>query len=329
MTISVAIQAQVTCSEQLRIAQRNFDDGLLENISEQLGGCMEDGFTKEEKINAYKLLIQTHLFSGLPVLADELMLEFLTEFPSYTITSTDPVEFVDLFNTYSTDPIFRIEVNAGTNFVLPLVAQYFGPANIETNQPVYDIRPGFGAEVNFIKSLGGNFSFSAGFSFSALNLSYSNWPYDYSTVTGNISSMYAGVPLAVRYNYNPGLIGFFMKMGVEPVYLINSSVDLVRTDDIIGREPISGTVNLTEGHNMYDIRVFGAVGLQLNLSRDQLLLSVGYKASTIPVLDETEYYMDPDVQSKYFFTEDNMMLNHAFVTFSYIRSIYNPKKKEE
>jgi hypothetical protein len=65
--------AQTSCSEQLRVAQRRYDEGLLDDIPKLISSCLENGFSKEEKMNAYKLLIQTYLYSDATAMADETM----------------------------------------------------------------------------------------------------------------------------------------------------------------------------------------------------------------------------------------------------------------
>ncbi len=322
-----ALQAQSgTCTEQLRITQRSFDDGLLDDIPMLLADCMKNGFTKEEKANAYKLLIQTYLFSEEIAKADEVMIQFLSEFPSYVLATNDPKEFINLYGTYRTEPIFKLEVLAGLSFCMPLIVQYYGISDLKTKLPVYQSKTGFAFEVNYINNLLQDFNYSVGVSFTLSNLGYTNNPYDYSTVTAAYSNMYLGLPLALRYNYTYGKFILFTKAGIEPVYLIKSSVDLDRTDKIIGREPITGIENLTDSHKRMDLRPFLSVGTKLPVGRDQIMISAGYKFSAMSQLDPLKRYSNLAIADKYFFVEDDMLLNQTFISVSYIRPIYKPRK---
>jgi hypothetical protein len=322
----LTLQAQNTCTEQLRITQRSFDEGLLDDIPMLLADCMKDGFTKEEKANAYKLLIQTYLFSEEIQKADEVMIQFLTEFPSYKLAVNDPKEFINLYQTYRTTPIFKLELLAGGSFTIPQITQPYGSWDIVNVHPDYKVKTGYTFELNYINSLYRNFNYSAGVSLTLSNFGYINKPYDYSTVTADFSNMYVGLPLAVRYNYEIGRLFLFVKTGFEPVYLINSSVDIIRTDDIIGREPITATESLINQHIKADIRPFLFLGTKLDLGRDQIMISVGYKFSTMNQLNEDKLYSNLNLLDKYNFAEDNMLLNQAVISFSYIRPIYKPKK---
>ncbi|MCF8347100.1 MAG: hypothetical protein K9G38_07800 [Bacteroidales bacterium] len=322
----LSLMAQNTCTEQLTQAQRSFDDGLLDDIPLMLENCMEDGFTKEEKTNAYKLLIQTYLFNEAPQKADEVMMQFLNEFPSYSIAVNDPKEFINLYSTYRTDPIFKIEVRAGTVFTTPIVTQYFGPSDVTTINPDYQVRPGFNVEANFINTLIGDFDYSAGISFTVLRLEYLDLPYDYSTVEATLNHFYLGIPLAIRYNYDIGPLTLYATSGIEPVYLLSSTGSITRTDDIIGEEPIPGTEIFTDAHRMMDVRPFLSLGTNIDLGRDQLKVTIGYKFTIFNQLNPAAYYSDINHGSKYFYFEDDMLLHHGHVSLSYIRPIYQPKK---
>lgn len=328
--IALSIQglfAQNTCGDQLKVAQRRFDDGLLEDIPQLLAGCMKSGFTKEEKANAYKLLIQTYLFSENQEKADEVMLQFLKEFPSYAIANNDPKEFVNLHSTYRTKPIFKIEAKLSANFCLPSLIEPYGTSNIEKAKATYKTKLGLAGEINYLNKLYRDFDYSIGVSVFQSNFSYDNKPTSYSTVTGDFKNLYLGFPIAIKYNYRVYKYNIFAKIGIEPVYLISSSVSLSRTDNIIGRqEPYTGTENLLSAHNKIDIRPLLAIGAAFKLGRNLLNVSAGFKFSMLSQLNQNKQYANTNLQTKYFFAEDMLRMNQTHISVSFIRSIYKPKK---
>lgn len=322
-----ALQAQNTCGDQLKVAQRRFDDGLLDDIPQLLANCMKSGFTKEEKSNAYKLLIQTYLFSENQDKADEVMLKFLKDFPSYSIANNDPKEFVNLYSTYRTKPIFKVEFKLGINFCMPRLLEPYGTGNISIIKPTYKPKVGFALELNFLNKLYKDFDYSIGTSFTFSKFSYINNPTSYSTVTGDFSNVYVGLPIAVRYNYKLKGLRLFAKVGVEPAYLLNSSVALIRKDNNVGRQdPITGSENLIASHKKIDVRPLLAIGATFKLGRNMLNVSAGYKFSIMSQLNKQKLYSNSTLQSKYFFAEDNLLLNQSHISVSFIRSIYKPKK---
>lgn len=320
---------QNTCSEVLRQAQGNFDEGLLDNIPTLIADCMESGFTKEERANGYKLLIQTYLFSDQLVEADSVMIRFLTDFPDYSPTQSDPAEFIYLYRTYRTDPIFKLEVLLGTSFCMPYITQFYGTENIETSSPVYTSKIGAALEVNYINTLYDKFDYSAGLSMTISSLSYSN-SFDYVQLTGSLSSMYIGIPLAIRYNYALGKINLLGKAGLEPVFLINSTASITRNDqDVTTRTEaiVDNNLNYTSDHRRMDLRPFLAVGTTLDIGRDYLSIVVGFKFSTISQLKAGNLYSKAaGTTSKTHYVEDDMLPHQATVSLTYIRPIYKPKK---
>lgn len=321
------LQAQNTCTDQLKVAQRRFDDGLLDDIPQLLSNCMKNGFTSEEKKNAYKLLIQTYLFSENQEKADEVMLQFLREFPSYSIAINDPKEFINLYSTYRTKPIFKVEVKGGISFCMPKIIQLYGTGDITTIKPTYKAKVGYNVEANYVNKLYKNLDYSIGASFLISNFDYTNKPNDYSTVTGTFNNSYIGLPIAVRYNYIFKGVNLFAKLGIEPVYLIKSSVSLTRKDNVVGRqEPFTGSVDLLSSHKKIDVRPLLAVGVSLNFLGGWLNPAVGFKFSTLVQVSSQKRYSNPTVMDKYFFTEDDLLLNQSYISISYIRPIYQPKK---
>ena len=321
-----AIQAQNTCTDQLRLTQRSFDDGLLDDIPQLLSDCMKNGFTKEEKTNAYKLLIQTYLFSENYQKADEVMIKFLSEFPSYSIAANDPKEFINLHSTYRTKPIFKLDLKAGVTFCSPTTVENFGVGDIVTNHPTYKSKIGYTFEVNYINFLYKNFDYSIGTSITLTNIAYANNPYDYTAISGTFKNNYIGLPLALRYNARFKGINFFTKAGIEPQYLIKSSIELTRTDNIPGKEPITGIENLISSHRRFEIRPLIAIGAIFKIGKDQLMFTAGYKFSTQSQVNPQERYSNLTLINKYYFIEDDLLLNQSYISVSYIRPIYKPKK---
>ena len=66
------------CFLSLKEAEKLYDQGKLELVYPTLSNCLNDGFTKEEKVQAYRLLVLTYLFDDKTQKAEQNM-EFLLE----------------------------------------------------------------------------------------------------------------------------------------------------------------------------------------------------------------------------------------------------------
>src|SRR4051812_40329491 len=70
--------AQTTsCAQTLRLARSTYDQGRLHELPELLKNCLENGFTKPEKVEAYKFLALSYTYLEEPDQADAAMLMLL------------------------------------------------------------------------------------------------------------------------------------------------------------------------------------------------------------------------------------------------------------
>ena len=317
--------AQVNCTEQLRQAERRFDEGLLDDIPQMISSCLESGFTKEERINAHKLLIQTYLFSDENEKADNEMYRFLRSFPEYNILPTDPKEFVSLHRTYRTEPILKIEASLGANLTLPGVREFYGVEDLNVSYPEYSPNIGFFGEVNYIDKLWGDFDGSFGVSFTFLKIGYWNELYDFTSLAATYKNFYIGIPLALRYNKR--LLGqdFFAKGGFETTYLLSSNIDFTR-EFTGGQDPITGTENIASLQRRFDIRPLISIGVNYSIGNANLMLTAGIKFGTINPNSSNKRDSQTDIYEKYYFLPDDFFIHQTFINLSYVFSIYNPRK---
>jgi hypothetical protein len=112
-------QETTSCAENLQNAQSLFDRGQVEKVVGMLQGCMKSGFTREEQLSAYKLVIQSYLLGDKLREADSAMLAFLKQNPEYQLSPTDHASFVHIYNSFNVKPLLQLAVHIGTN--LPFV----------------------------------------------------------------------------------------------------------------------------------------------------------------------------------------------------------------
>ena len=61
------VQAQSSCAQTLRNARATYDQGRLHELPDLLAGCIGNGFTQQEKVEAYKLLTLAYIYLAVPV----------------------------------------------------------------------------------------------------------------------------------------------------------------------------------------------------------------------------------------------------------------------
>jgi hypothetical protein len=318
-----SINAQVNCSEQLIQAQRRFDEGLLDDIPQLLESCLISGFTKEERLNAQKLLVLTYLFRDDAQNADDEMLRFLRGFPEYSITSSDPKEFVNLYNTYRTDPILRIEPFMGLNYSMPFVFEHFGVGDLNQNVPEYSSGFGLSAGANYTDRLNEKLDWSFGLAVHYSGVDYFYQVFDYTFINGRYTEIYAGLPASVRYYFSKR--NTFIKAGIETSFLLSSKNNLSRGFNT-GDDDIVGTLNLTGYHRKVDIRPVLGIGFSPKFGNVKLLVDAGFRMATIAPVKKDLRYSNEEAFEKFFFIEDKWVFNHFYLNVSYVFSVYKPVK---
>jgi len=107
-------------AQTLRLATSTYEQGRLHELEGILGKL--ENFTVEQKVAAYKLLTQAYIYLEEPKKADSTMLALLNTDHYFAVNKDiDPAEFVSLYKTFRTDPIYSVGVKLGLGTVAPLV----------------------------------------------------------------------------------------------------------------------------------------------------------------------------------------------------------------
>lgn len=320
------ILAQSTCSDKLRLAQRNFDEGLLDDIPSLIDSCLKSGFTDEEKMNAYKLLVQTYLFNEQVEKADEVMLTFLRELPSYQITTSDLKEFINLYNTYQTEPLFKWEINASVTYTYPKVTEYFSVGDLNQSSTSYASKVGMQMGLSFTDKINNRWNWAAGVNATFYRMSYTGNQYNYSTTTANFTNLTIGIPISAKFTKSLWGVKTFVKGGFETTYLLSAKSDFERTFTN-GDNPIINTEDMIEMNNKIDIRPFISIGVNIQImNKYELVPSVGFKLSTLSSLNTENRIRNNELLYKYAFSGDNLQQNLLFVDIAFVIPYYNPRK---
>ncbi|MFC2124285.1 porin family protein [Bacteroidota bacterium] len=115
------VQAQdQSCTNQLEDIQEFFGNGNYHMIPGYTDDCLASGFTKSERITAYRLITITYLFLDDLNKADSVYTLLLREDPErLPDPSVDPPDLVFLHNNFRTSPIFATKIFGGINYTIP------------------------------------------------------------------------------------------------------------------------------------------------------------------------------------------------------------------
>jgi len=120
--------SQGECYQSLVSAEQAYFAGQLKNVESMLSPCLQNGFTKEQKVSGYRLLALSYLFSRKYARSDSAILLLLTANPQYETRAEDPPEFAKRLEN------FRVHPTWGINFDLGFYQPFFKAVE------VYDVR---------------------------------------------------------------------------------------------------------------------------------------------------------------------------------------------
>jgi hypothetical protein len=109
----IVVQGQESCVQKLESAEELYEIGQINKVPPLLKECLDNGFTRSEKVRAYRLLTLCHLYYNENEKAAKAMGNLLKVKPEYVITESDPTEFSTLHETFRTTPFFILGAKAG------------------------------------------------------------------------------------------------------------------------------------------------------------------------------------------------------------------------
>ncbi|MBU2912484.1 outer membrane beta-barrel protein [Reichenbachiella agariperforans] len=354
--LSVRAYAQGGCTQKLSEAEDLYEAGRLYEVTKKLkeGSCLLDaksGFTKEERIRAYRLLALVYLFMDNEPDAEDAVVNLLLVDPEHPENDpNDPAELKLLFAKYRSKPIFRLGVYAGMSYASVHSMQEYGTYNF--NNEGFD-RDDSGTDLS--KEYGSLLGFKGGLSIEymvvknleiLLRIEYLRASYevqaqllsngsndDFNANSFEVSLLenqqWMNFPLGLRYNFPLGNVTPYITGGASYGFLLKSSMTGDRAG--LATKFLTG-LDLMEldMRNKTNWSYFGGLGLKINIKRtNSLFFEASYSVGAANFVNGQNRYASDDLTIKMAHVDDDLTLNHLAVTVGFIKSFYNPKKYSE
>jgi hypothetical protein len=145
------VLAQQGGAQTLRLAQSIYEQGRLHELP-SLPGLKDSAivnYSKSDQERAYRLLTLAHIYLEEPEKADESMLKLLNASHFYEPSDeVEPAEFMGLYKTFRTKPVFNVGLKFGVNGTLPLLNSIYYVSNNAPGKGKYAV--GIGVNVGFV-----------------------------------------------------------------------------------------------------------------------------------------------------------------------------------
>lgn len=328
-----------TCSEVLVDARSSFEAGHLYSIPAMLKPCLDNGFDKGQKIQAYWLLARTYLLIDDPISAEDSYLKLLRLDPEYNIDEDlDPIDLVYLSNKFTTTPIFVLFAKVGTNFISPQVIHNFGMDNTQLLNEEYTSLTGFHVSAGGEYNASDKFSFGLEFMFSQSRYNYSNTFFNNDFQTLDEQLTFFNIPVYVKYRLKFNKIRPYLYAGYSSDFLLSSTgsaelldrVSSVSPGEEVAEFPVTGPdISLTQQRRFYNSSIFAGIGANYRIGYNYIFIDARYAFGLSNIVDIQNQYSNAEFLYKYAFVDNYKRLNTLSISIGFVKPLYKPRKKSE
>jgi hypothetical protein len=331
---SNSISAQKSCLNTLREAKELYQEGLIDEIPQLLSDCMESGFTRSQRIEAYKLMILAYLFDDDQFAAEKTMDEFLKKFPEYEVMPDDPVEFVYLLESYKTSSVYTLNFTFGPNFSNQRIFEPYTASDFTVTDITTKTGAGFFVNLGMSRNIGKSFFINVD-----LNYSFHNYSIEFSSLT-NLSNgekvnqtditakeklTKADLPISFSYSLRHGNINYVFRLGGMVSYITGATLLPLREQEGIDA-PSSTNIDFSQNRQEIYYAALAGVGFEYKIPRGFLVIDIRYHFGFQNMVIEANRYAHPELQSRFMYIDSDFALDYLSIGFGYHFSMYQSKK---
>lgn len=323
-----------TPAQTLRLARATYEQGRLHEIPTQLNDEVIAKMSKQEKVEAHKILCLTYIYLEEPAKADQSMLNILLTDPYFQINeAVDPAEFVALYKTFRTRPIYRIGAKLGINASQPNVVESVSAVELsDDSEYKYGLGLMFGGifeiPINDKMTLHSELLyFQKKFE---LDLKVNRGLDEFgeplvNEFEGIESQSWLSLPLSFEYKIMEKKFNPYVAGGVSIDYLLNAELVGERSRAEASSLPES-TFEMKPYREKINISVLAAAGVKIKLAGGFLVAEVRYLYGLTKINSEKTAFANQEATWEQGYADPVFKLSSLALTASYIQNIFNPKK---
>lgn len=333
VVIPYSVSVAQNCAQVLRLARSTYDQGRLHELPSLMKDCLDpkktDGFSKTEKVEAYKLLTLSYIYLEEPEKADSSMLLLLKTDPYFSPNEkVDPQEFLGLYKTFRTEPVYRVGLKVGANATQPNVINSAVP-NDGASKYDYKIGVLVGAsiEIPVLKKFVLNPELY--FINRAFNLTNSINPL---ATTSPESQSWISVPVSLQYEFRrekfkkgESRIMPYVALGAQFDYLLSSS-ESPSTERTSFASITQQTFDTKSNRSATNLNAILSVGAKMKAGPGLLIAEARFSYGLTPITSSKDVYANQQLVFNNNIAPGIYSLNSLSVTIGYGYNIFKPKK---
>jgi hypothetical protein len=353
-TASIAFAQIDDCEIKLNQAAEELNAGHFHGIDSLLSGCLQSGFSREQRQRAYLLLTQVYLLLDDSEAAKASYLRLLRANPEFQADEArDPIDVVYLSKKFTAEPVFSLFGRAGGN---ASVIRSIKSISI-TGEPIdtkYKLKPGWavsaGVDWNFDPQL--SLSTELQYSFTIYEREQKNlWSTSLTLLEERLN--WINIPILLKYSFAPrGRIIPYAYGGAGLGFLIASNanptlIDRESSDDESETPSRSPNINYGFKRNSLNRSLIAGGGLRYKWGFHYLLVDLRYSFGLSNLLkyegvvydysqagagDSYADYTTIPLQSsgtpvmRQASTDDFFRMDNLYFTIGYQHQLYKPRE---
>ncbi len=335
LCITAPILSQENCASKIQEAQNLYDQGLIEEIPQMLAPCMEEGFNRSQKIEAYKLIIRSYLFDDNQFEAEKTMVEFLKKYPEYEIMPNDPIDFKYLFESYRTTSVFSFGPTVGFNLTDPRIMEPFTLFDKDRTSTKNQMKPGFNLGFGIGKYISRKFLLNLEFNF--VSNSYSFEDEIRIPVSGSIDAINTITyiermrkiewPLTLVYEFAIRKSHYYIRGGFSAAKITSVAGHPSRK---YSEEQPAITNDYEDISDFRKNILYGGIlggGMRYKVPRGMITLDLRVNIGLNNIVRSDRRYDNQNFVTKYYYLDDDFAINTVSLSAGYYVSFYKPKKQ--
>lgn len=323
-----------TAAQTLRLARATYEQGRLHEIPAQLDDKVITQMTKSEKVEAYKILCLTYIYLEEPAKADESMLSILRTDPYFQINeAVDPAEFVALYKTFRTTPIYRIGAKLGVNGSRPNVTES-ATAVALSGDSEYKFLVGFQfgatADLPLTKKLTLHGDLLYQQKKFEIDLKVDRGVNEtgeqlLNEFQGVESQNWMSLPITIEYKFLEKKFNPYIGAGLAIDYLLTSKItsERARENQTSIQEK---TYDFKPQREPINISAIASVGVKVRMAGGFFVAETQFIYGLTNVSTKETSFANSQYALEQGYADSVYKLNSMVVTASYIQNIFNPKK---
>ena len=344
--LSINLALAQNCAQTLRLAVSSYDQGRLHELPGLLKKCLSEpnGFSIADKVTAYRLLTLSFIYLEEPEQADSTMILLLQTDHFYEPNqAVDPAEFIGLYKTFRTKPVFSWGIKGGGNLTQPnITSNYYIGGNAKGNGQTtgqLGIQAGGVFEKALFqgwkKSKLQNFTLAPEILYVTRSIDYTNTPFlPYPPANANTqtdlkapeSQVWFELNVMLQYKLKPkSKFNPFVEIGPGIGLLSSSSIAANTTRGTTGNV-VSGTnVDVTNSYKQLVYSVIAGVGGRYRVGSLYITAELRYQYGLINIVNEATRY-NSELALDYAGVMNDYTINNIGAVFGASIPVFRPQK---